>query len=80
MVFPPLFSLSKSEDFAHGRDFLELITQMYLIYSEKIPSDCEIARYLLDDHSVGSFCVLAKHQGKASCECFISDSSLAVIG
>ncbi|ERJ85505.1 hypothetical protein HMPREF1988_00384 [Porphyromonas gingivalis F0185] len=39
MVFPPLFSLSKSEDFAHGRDFLELITQMYLIYSEKIPSN-----------------------------------------
>ncbi|BAG33940.1 hypothetical protein PGTDC60_1670 [Porphyromonas gingivalis TDC60] len=34
----------------------------------------------MDDHSVGSFCVVAKHQGKASCKCFISDSSLAVIG
>ena len=24
---------------------------MYLIYCEKIPSDCEIAQYLLDEHS-----------------------------
>ena len=53
---------------------------MYLIYCEKIPSDCEIARYLLDDHSAGSFCVVAKRQENASCKCFISDNSLAVIG
>ena len=39
---------------------------MYLIYCEKIPSDCEIARYLLGDHSAGSFCVVAKRQENAS--------------
>ena len=33
---------------------------MYLIYCKKIPSDDEIARYLLDDHSAGSFCMIAK--------------------
>ena len=51
---------------------------MYLIYCEKIPSDGEIAQYLLDDHSAGSFCVVAKRQENASSKCFISDSSLAV--
>ena len=60
---------------------------MYLIYcekyrviSKKIPSNGEIARYLLNDHSAGSFCVVAKRQENASCKCFISDNSLAVIG
>lgn len=53
---------------------------MYLIYCEKIPSDCEIARHLLDDYSANSFRMAAKRQENASCEYFISDNSLAAVG
>ena len=35
ILFPPLFSLPKSEDFACGRHYFVLITQIYLIYCEK---------------------------------------------
>lgn len=52
---------------------------MYSIYCEKIPRDCEIALYLFADYSAGSFCVVAKRQKNASCECFTFDNSLAVV-
>lgn len=61
--------------------------ELYLILNEKIPSnpkkipsDCKIARYLLDDYSANSFHMAAKRQENASCEYFISYNSLAAVG